>query len=511
MIKIVVAGQLIIEIRGEIGDIKKKLADVEKEIEKTAKSSKKTSSSVDELKQSFGKLNIVMSAARGLFAGVAVTMLYNVVNSITRAQETMQTFELVIGKTANTLMTDLRTAASYTVSDIDLMQASMRALALGIREEDLPGLMEVARARAKVMGIETTQAFNDMVIGIGRQSRMILDNLGIIIDADEVYTQYAKTLGKTKEQLTKMEQTTAISSYIQKQNQALVAVSTRLNETYADSLRRLQAEIKNTGTSFSQDLISELDRLKEQEIWLSTGLKIDPEVRESIQTTAQEILNLDRKYQSVAQTIRSAEQALTDFSTSQIMLIGEPEQKRAMHKAKRRTLELESGKSQTETILQEGFGITSREDWARSLNRGQIVPPSTIKEVNLLLDKLDDYKTAIEDARKTERDLLIDYQFNTESVKAGIELEAEITRATNEKKILSIGEVNKLMTDNLQLLTDSKNELKETGDEIDRQLEKFEKLSGRELKPIVIPIIYRIIGRPPWLPQALQEDLNVRV
>ena len=87
------------------------------------------------------------------------------------------------------------------VSNLKLVETANRALALGISENQLPELMKVAAARAKVMGITVTQAFNDISTGIGRQSKLILDNLGIILDMDKAYTNYAEQVGKTISQI----------------------------------------------------------------------------------------------------------------------------------------------------------------------------------------------------------------------------------------------------------------------------------------------------------------------
>jgi hypothetical protein len=54
------------------------------------------------------------------------------------------------------------------------------ALGVGNNMEDLARLLEIARVKGQALGVDTTQAFNDMVTGIGRGSPLILDNLGII-------------------------------------------------------------------------------------------------------------------------------------------------------------------------------------------------------------------------------------------------------------------------------------------------------------------------------------------
>lgn len=80
-------------------------------------------------------------------------------------------------------MNRLRDASQGAISDLDLMQTSNRAALLGVatNTEQLSQLMVTARLRGKEMGLSVTQAFNDIVTGIGRGSPLILDNLGIVI------------------------------------------------------------------------------------------------------------------------------------------------------------------------------------------------------------------------------------------------------------------------------------------------------------------------------------------
>ena len=53
-------------------------------------------------------------------------------------------------------------------------------------------------------------------MGLGRQSKMILDNLGIVFQVSEAYDWYAETLGKTSAQLTESEKRLGFQTYAMK-------------------------------------------------------------------------------------------------------------------------------------------------------------------------------------------------------------------------------------------------------------------------------------------------------
>ena len=55
----------------------------------------------------------------------------------------------------------------------------------------MTALINVARSRGAAMGLTLTQAFNDIVTGLGRESALILDNLGITIKVRTGDADYA--------------------------------------------------------------------------------------------------------------------------------------------------------------------------------------------------------------------------------------------------------------------------------------------------------------------------------
>jgi len=145
------------------------------------------------------------------------------------------------------IMDALREASLGMVSDFDLMQAASRAMMLGVSadSEQLAQLMEVAALRGRAMGLSTTQAFNDIVTGIGRASPMILDNLGIVVDAEGKYQAYAEAVGKTAEELTKAEKTQALLNGVLESSKGLLEETGGLTLDNAGKWEQMSAAQKN--------------------------------------------------------------------------------------------------------------------------------------------------------------------------------------------------------------------------------------------------------------------------
>src|SRR5690606_28650510 len=103
------------------------------------------------------------------------------------------------GTSGAQMLSALQQASQGAISNRDLMLAANRAMLLGVASSssDMARLLEVASVRAKAMGLSMAQAFDNIVTGIGRQSPLILDNLGITVDAARANETYAQSIGKT--------------------------------------------------------------------------------------------------------------------------------------------------------------------------------------------------------------------------------------------------------------------------------------------------------------------------
>jgi uncharacterized protein Yka (UPF0111/DUF47 family) len=77
------------------------------------------------------------------------------------------------------LMEDLKEATGGTVSELGLMKRAVQASNFDISLSALPRLLEFATLRAQQTGQSVDYLVDSIVTGIGRKSKLILDNLGI--------------------------------------------------------------------------------------------------------------------------------------------------------------------------------------------------------------------------------------------------------------------------------------------------------------------------------------------
>lgn len=99
----------------------------------------------------------------------------------------------------NDYMQNLKTATSGAVSELELMTRAVNAKNLGLPIDQLATYFKFATIRAAETGESIDYLINSIVLGIGRRSVKILDNLGIsairINDEFEKTGDYAKAVG----------------------------------------------------------------------------------------------------------------------------------------------------------------------------------------------------------------------------------------------------------------------------------------------------------------------------
>ena len=88
--------------------------------------------------------------------------------------------EVAFARIGNELnMQELRSAVQGTVSDLELMRQAVTAEKLGIPIQEFTTYLGFAKKQANEMGESVDYMVDSIVKGVGRQSTMILDNLGI--------------------------------------------------------------------------------------------------------------------------------------------------------------------------------------------------------------------------------------------------------------------------------------------------------------------------------------------
>jgi hypothetical protein len=104
-------------------------------------------------------------------------------------------------------------------------------------EDQMAEMFDVAQRLAQALGKDAAFGVESLVTGMGRQSKLMLDNLGIMIDVEKANKDHAKTLGKSASALTDQEKKQAFVNATMKSAKDLVS---DLGEEQMTSLDRMK-------------------------------------------------------------------------------------------------------------------------------------------------------------------------------------------------------------------------------------------------------------------------------
>lgn len=227
-----------------------------KALNKVEKEQKDLKKNNDKLKSSFSGLGGVIVAAFSVRAivefGKEAVKLGSQTISLERAFRNL-------GRAVNfneQSLQKFRTATDGTVSDIELMKQANNAMLLGIVQSDdqFADLIDNAQRLAQAVGQDAVFGIESLTTGIGRQSKLMLDNLGIIVDTQKAYDVYAESIGKSTSELDDNEKKQAfIQATMQSVNEKVAQLG-KEQLTAADATNQLTTAFTNLQSAIGQDL-----------------------------------------------------------------------------------------------------------------------------------------------------------------------------------------------------------------------------------------------------------------
>ena len=186
---------------------------------------------------------------------------------------------------ASVAMSKLRDATDGTMSNFDLFQQANNAMVLGITKnsDEMAEMFDMAQRLGRSLGVDTKRSVESLVTGIGRQSRLMLDNIGIVVKSDKAYEDYAKKLGIAVSKLTDTDKKQAfLNATLEAARQKISFLGEEVLSPI-DSFDRLSASWENFTTSVGFAIIDVFQPLIDS---LSSVLDFLDEERIKSYTTA---------------------------------------------------------------------------------------------------------------------------------------------------------------------------------------------------------------------------------
>lgn len=163
------------------------------------------------------------------------------------------------------LLKELQESTKGTVSNLELMKAAVKASNFQIPLDQLGTLLEFANKRAQDTGQSVDYLVDSIVMGIGRKSPLILDNLGI--SAVRLRKEFK---GVGVEAATVADVAAAVGKIAQEE----MAKAGDIIETSALKTQQLNAALENTEEIIGQRINPVLNHLKEYALQAMSNLSL---------------------------------------------------------------------------------------------------------------------------------------------------------------------------------------------------------------------------------------------
>lgn len=201
------------------------------------------------------KFHRALAGAAGVAGGfvVATTALGRFAEVGTRSLNVQSAFAARVGD-VDAAMSLLRTETRGLISEYELMRQANMALTLGSADsaEEFGVMAAAAQKLGKALGIDAGYALESLNTGIARQSRLFLDNLGIIVDVDKANRDYAAALGITVQQLTDAQRAEAFKNEAMRQAIQITEELGEQTRTAGDAYRELIVLLSDGRTGLSE-------------------------------------------------------------------------------------------------------------------------------------------------------------------------------------------------------------------------------------------------------------------
>ena len=164
---------------------------------------------------------------------------------IERLRDSSHILAQTFGVDMDEVVRKIKAASRETLSEQQIMLQSSRALLLGVAADadTLARLTEIAIARSRATGVSVEEAQRRIFLGIGKLEKRLVDELGIVVDAETAYAEYGKTIGKVADDLTENEKRIALTNAILLEGNKLLDATGGIVEDNASRWERLNVHI----------------------------------------------------------------------------------------------------------------------------------------------------------------------------------------------------------------------------------------------------------------------------
>ena len=233
----------------------------------------------------FTRLQSIISVYRNkmLLASFATGLIIKPLTDLVKLSADFEDLERGFNKLGRSIdlssegLNKLRAATNGTVNDMELMKQANNAMMLGVvqSEDEMAQLFDTAQRLGQALGKDAVHSIESMVTGMGRQSRLMLDNIGIMVKAEVAYKNFAKEQGIQVKNLDDAQKKTAFNNEVLRQSEAIMhLVGEEVLSTNAN-IARMQVSTVNLGKNVGEALTPALVAASDAFVALADSINVE--------------------------------------------------------------------------------------------------------------------------------------------------------------------------------------------------------------------------------------------
>ncbi len=296
------------------------MADQKVNIKVTAQGAKKAGSELKGVEGAISKMGKTVAKVTGAFYGAkglinGITHVVTVSSELESVKRGFDNLAQSSGFSTDTLQ-KLQKATDGTMNSMELMTQANNMMLLGITdsEDQMAEMFDVAQRLASALGKDTAFGVESLTTGLGRQSKLMLDNLGIMLDANEANQKYADSVNKSVSELTDQERKQAFVNEAMFQAKDLVSSLGEEQLTTADSISQMKTAIFELAVTLGDQLSPFVVELSGKLVTLTNEFGNLVNGMKGVETNAETVANLRDSIQKVNDVMELTKELTNDPS-----------------------------------------------------------------------------------------------------------------------------------------------------------------------------------------------------
>lgn len=200
------------------GAAKQTVSDVDRANKSVAGFGKNATSSFAKQAQSLGGLvHVYATVAANVFALSAAYLVLKNNADLTLMAQSAEQLSITTGTNFNQIAEDMQKITNGALEFTEAMRSANLALSGGATTNQVRGITEIATKAANALGRSVPDAVNRMVQAVTKAEPELVDEFGIILRVGKAAEEYAKSVGKSVNQLTQFEKQQSIINQLLEQ------------------------------------------------------------------------------------------------------------------------------------------------------------------------------------------------------------------------------------------------------------------------------------------------------